>query len=114
MDKWSFISESVTAIWIDIRPVGEESDRHIVRVAPGVSHTTAIGKVPTKSKSGLYSQDEVLATNNARPGRHSGLPQSPSNKLPQSREGQFNEVVTGLLGLPGPIKPDIRAKMTGP
>jgi hypothetical protein len=40
-----------------------------------------------------------------RPGRRRALPHSPSNKPPQSREGRFDKVVTGLLGLPGPINP---------
>jgi hypothetical protein len=35
--------------------------------------------------------------------RHPGLPHSSTNKPPRSREVQFDEVVTGLLGLPGPI-----------
>jgi hypothetical protein len=29
------------------------------------------------------------------------LPHSPSNKPPHNREGRFNKVVTGLLGLSG-------------
>jgi hypothetical protein len=72
---------------IDIHPIGEEPDRHIVRVAPEVSRMTTIGKVPTKLKSGLCSWDEILAPTNAQPGHHSGLPHSPSNKPPRSREG---------------------------
>jgi hypothetical protein len=39
------------------------------------------------------------------PGHHLGLPHSPSNKPPRSREGRFNKVVIGLLGLPSPINP---------
>jgi hypothetical protein len=38
-----------------------------------------------------------------RPDRRPRLSHSPSNKPPQCREGRFNKVVTGLLGLPGPI-----------
>jgi hypothetical protein len=38
-----------------------------------------------------------------RPNRRPGLPHFPSNKPPQSREGWFDKVVTGLLGLPDPV-----------
>jgi hypothetical protein len=78
-------------------------------MAPGVSRTITVGDVPTKSKSGLCSRDEVLAPCNARPDSHSGLPHSPTNKPPRSKEGQFDKVVTGLLGLSGPIKLDMRS-----
>jgi hypothetical protein len=61
MDKRSFISESVTVIRIDIHHVGEESDQHVVCVAPWVSCTTTVCEVSTKLKSGLCSRDEVLA-----------------------------------------------------
>jgi hypothetical protein len=37
------------------------------------------------------------------PGHHPGLPHSPSNKPPQSREGRFDKAVTKLLGLLSPI-----------
>jgi hypothetical protein len=73
---------------------------------PDVSRTTIIHEVPTKSNMGLCSQDEVLAPSDVRPGCHPGLPHSPSNKPPRSREGWFNKLVTGLWGLAGPIKPD--------
>jgi hypothetical protein len=42
-----------------------------------------------------------------RPGRQPGLPHSPSNEPHWNREGQFNKVVTRLLSLLGPIKPDM-------
>jgi hypothetical protein len=103
-DKRSPISESITTTRIDIHLAGEELDRRVVRVAPRVSRTTTIGEVPTKLKSGLCSQDEVLDPSNVRPGHHSGLPHSPSNKPPWSREWKLDKVVTGLLGLPGPKK----------
>jgi hypothetical protein len=73
---------------------------------PRVSRTIIVREVPTKSKSGLCSRDEVLAPSNAWSGRHPGLSHSPSNKPPLSREGWFDKVVTGLLGLSAPIKPD--------
>jgi hypothetical protein len=132
-DKRTLISESVTTIWIGVHPVGEEPDQHVVRMTPRVSRTTTVRvtpevsrmttvcEVPTKSKSGLCSQDEVLAPSDVWPDRHPGLPHSPSNKPPRSKEVQFDEVVTGLLGLPGPINPTcgqykskltIRAKTT--
>jgi hypothetical protein len=40
-----------------------------------------------------------------QPGRHLALSHSPSNKPPRSREVRFDKVVTGLLGLLGPINP---------
>jgi hypothetical protein len=60
-DKRSLISESVASIQIGVHLVGEEPDQHIVHVAPRVSRITTIREVPTKSKSGLCSRDEVLA-----------------------------------------------------
>jgi hypothetical protein len=69
---------------------------------------TTVGEVPTKSKSGLYFRNEVFALTDARLGRHLGLPHSPSNKPPRSREEQFDKIVPGLLGLSGPIKPDMQ------
>jgi hypothetical protein len=92
---------------IDIHPAGEEPNQHIVRVALRVPRMTTIHEVPTKSKSGPCSRDEVLVPNDARLGRHPGLPHSPTNNPPQSREVQFNEVVTRLLALLGPIKLDM-------
>jgi hypothetical protein len=107
MDKRPLISESVAVTRIDIHSVGEEPEQHVIHGAPGISRTTIVHEVPTKSKSGPYSQDKVLAPSDARPGYHLGLPHSPSNKPPRSREVWFDEVVTGLLGLAGPIKPDM-------
>jgi hypothetical protein len=52
MDKWSHIFESVTVNQIDIHHAGEESDQHVVRATLGVSRTTNICEVPTKSKFG--------------------------------------------------------------
>jgi hypothetical protein len=60
-DKWSLISDSVTAIRISVHPAGKEPNQHVIRVTPGVSRTTTIREVPTKSKSGLCSWDEVWA-----------------------------------------------------
>jgi hypothetical protein len=77
-------------------------------VAIGVSHMTIVGEVPTKSKSGLCFRDEVFALTDARQDRHPRLPHSPSNKPPRSREGRFDKVVPRLLGLSGPIKPDMQ------
>jgi hypothetical protein len=87
----------------------DDCNRQVVRVAPGDSHTTTVREVPTKSNSGLCSRDEVLAPSNARPDHHSGLPHSPSNKPPRSREERFDKVVTRLLGLSGPITPDMQS-----
>jgi hypothetical protein len=53
MSKWSLISESVVMIRIDEHPTREESDRHVVRMAPRVSCMTTVHEVPTKSKLGL-------------------------------------------------------------
>jgi hypothetical protein len=61
IDKQSLISESVTVMQVDIHPVGDEPDQHVIHVTPGVSHTTTVCEVPTKLKSGLCSRDEVLA-----------------------------------------------------
>jgi hypothetical protein len=87
-DKRSLISESIVVIQIDIHPAGEEPDRHVVHMAPGVSRTTTDGEVLTKSKLGLCSWDEVLVPSDARPGHHPGLPHFPSNNhLEAGRDG---------------------------
>jgi hypothetical protein len=106
MDKRSLISESVGTTRIDIHPAGEEHDQHVVHATPRVSHTTTVHEVHTKLKSGLCSRDEVLAPSEAQPDCHPGLPYFPSNKPPRNREGWFDKVVPGLLGLLGPIKPN--------
>jgi hypothetical protein len=43
-----------------------------------------------------------------QPDRRPGLYHSPSTKPPQSREVWLDKVVTKLLGLLGPTKPDMR------
>jgi hypothetical protein len=50
-------------IRISVHCTGEEPDQHVVRVAPQVSRMTTVREVPTESKSGLCSRDEVLAHN---------------------------------------------------
>jgi hypothetical protein len=60
-NKQSLISESVIVIQVDIHPVGDEPDQHVIRMTPGVSYTTTVYEVPTKLKLGLCSRDEVLA-----------------------------------------------------
>jgi hypothetical protein len=62
IDNWSLISESVMVIRTDIHPAREEPDQHIICVAPRVSRMATVREVPTKSKSGLCSWDEILAT----------------------------------------------------
>jgi hypothetical protein len=59
--KRSLISESDAAIQIDIHHAGEEPNQHVVHVTHWVSRTTTIREVPTRSKLGPCSRDEVLA-----------------------------------------------------
>jgi hypothetical protein len=68
--KWSLISESVVVNRINKHPTEEEPDQHVVRVAPRVSRTATMRKVPTRSKSMPCSWDEVLAPSD-RPTRSS-------------------------------------------
>jgi hypothetical protein len=84
--KRSLISESVAMIRIDIHPTGEGPDQHVVRTAPRVSRTTTVRKVPTKSKSGLCSWDEVLAPSD-RPVRPSSWAASFSLQQTTSKQG---------------------------
>jgi hypothetical protein len=90
--KRPLISESVAAIQIDIHPAREEPDQHVL---------LSQNRAPA-----LWMKTWLLAI--VLPGRHPGLPHSPSNKRPRSREVWFDKVVTGLLGLLGPIKSDMR------
>jgi hypothetical protein len=78
-DKRSLISVSVTMIRIDVHPAGEEPNQHVIRVSLGVSRTTTVREVLTKSKFVPCSRDEVLAFSNTGSDRHSGLHHSPSN-----------------------------------
>jgi hypothetical protein len=48
-------------IQIGIQLAGEEPNRHVIRVAPRVSRTTTVCKVPTKLKLDPCSRDEILA-----------------------------------------------------
>jgi hypothetical protein len=68
-DKQPLISESVAVIQIGVHPAGEDPNQHVIHVTPRVSRTTTVREVPTKSKSGLCSRDEVLAPSDrlARP-----------------------------------------------
>jgi hypothetical protein len=92
-------------IQIGVHHVGEESDQYIVCVAPRVSCTTIVREVPSKLKSGLCSWDDVFAPSD-RPAQPSFwcLILPPLNHFEVGRE-RFNNVVTVLLGLPGPINP---------
>jgi hypothetical protein len=53
-DKRSLISEGVVVTRIDIHSVREEPDQHIVCATLGVSRTTIVCEVPTKSKSAYH------------------------------------------------------------
>jgi hypothetical protein len=86
---------------------GKEPDQHIVHVTSKFSRMTTICEVSTKSKLVPCSQDEVLAPNNTQLSYHpraSFLLQQTTSK----QEMWFGEAVTGLLGLPVPIKPDMQ------
>jgi hypothetical protein len=59
-------------------------------------------------KSDCCSQDEVLAPSDTWPGHHPGA--SLSFQQATSNQGvRFDKVVTGLLGLSGPTKRDVRS-----
>jgi hypothetical protein len=94
MDKQPLISESVVITRIDIHIAWEEPDQHVVHATPEVLRTTTIREVATKSKSGICSEDEVLAPSNNRLGRYPEMSHSLFNKPPQSRVGWFDKVVT--------------------
>jgi hypothetical protein len=95
-------------IRIGVHPAGEESDQHVIRVAPRVSCTTTVREVLIKPKSGLCSRDEVLALSDCPTQLSSWrLILPPPNHLEAGPE-RFDKVVTRLLGLLGPIKPNMR------
>jgi hypothetical protein len=100
MSKQTLISESVAVIRVDIHPIGKEPNntsyvwslRSHVR-QPYAKSLLSRNWPPThRMKSWL----PVIIW----PGRHPGLPHSPSTKPPQSREMRFNKVVTKLLSNP--------------
>jgi hypothetical protein len=107
--KWSLISESIAVIQSGVHPAGEEPDQHAERVVPWDSRMTIVCKVPTKLKSGPALRMKSWPLAIVQPGHHLRLPHSPSNKPPRSKEVRFDKVVTKLLGLLGPIKPDMRS-----
>jgi hypothetical protein len=80
--KQSLIYEGVAVIRIGVQPAGKEPDQYVVRMASRVSCMTTVREVPTKSKLGPCSQDEVLAPSD-RPTRSSSwAAYSPYNKPP--------------------------------
>jgi hypothetical protein len=107
--KWSLISQSVVMIRIDVHLAGEEPDQHVVRVAPWDSRTTTFRKVHTKSKSGLCYRDEIPVPSDRLAPPSSWVTSFSLHKPPRCREGWFNNVVTTLLDLQVPIKPDMRS-----
>jgi hypothetical protein len=78
-----------------------EPDQHAVHVTPGVSRTTTICKVSTKSKSVPCSRDEVLAPNDTRSNRLSSV-SFPLQQTTLKQGVRFGEVVTRLLGFKAP------------
>jgi hypothetical protein len=107
--KRSLISESIVAIQISVHHVGEEPNQHVVCMA----HMSHVRQPFTKS---LLGQNRAPAPGMKSwlpgiiwPGCHPGLPHSPSNKPPRSREVQFDKLVNKLLRLLGPIKHDMRS-----
>jgi hypothetical protein len=92
---------------IDIYPAGEELDQQAIRVTHGVSRMITICEVLTKSKSIPCSRGEVLAPSDTRSGHHPSASFSPQQTT-SKQVVRFSEVVTGLLGLLSPIKPDMR------
>jgi hypothetical protein len=85
-DKRSLISESVTAIRIDIHHAGKEHDRHIVHMTPEFSRTTTVREVSIKLNQAPTPRMKSCPLMIVWLDRHLGLPHSPSNKPPQSRE----------------------------
>jgi hypothetical protein len=90
-------------IRIDVHLAREELNQHVVRLASRVSHMTIVYEIPTKSKLGHCSRMKSWPPAIVWPSRHHGLPHSPSNRSPRSREVRFDKIVTRLLGLSGPI-----------
>jgi hypothetical protein len=82
-DKQSLISKSVAVTRIDIHPIGEEPDQHVIRVTPEVSRTT-IYEVPTKLKSPPAPRMKSWLPTIPNP-TVILVPHSPSNKPPQSK-----------------------------
>jgi hypothetical protein len=107
-DKQSLISESVAATWIDIHPTREESDNTpCVQLPESHVQQSFVKSVLRRNRPLLPGWS--LGSLWCQPSRHPGLPHSTSNKPPWSREVQFDKVIIGLLGLPGPIKPNMES-----
>jgi hypothetical protein len=92
-DKLPLITESVTATRIDIHHTWEEPDQHAIRLTPGGSQVWQPFAKSLLHQNQSPTHGEFLAL---------GFIPPPTTSL---RQGvQFVEVVTGLLGLPDPIK----------
>jgi hypothetical protein len=73
-------------IRIGVHPTREEPNQHGVRLASQVSRTTNVCEVPTKSKLGPCSQDEVLVRSDC-PARPSSWAVSFSLQQTTSKQG---------------------------
>jgi hypothetical protein len=73
-------------IRIGVHPAGEEPNQYVIRLASRFSRTTTVREVPTKSKLGPCSRDEVLAPSH-RPARPSFWVASFSLQQTTSKKG---------------------------
>jgi hypothetical protein len=85
-------------------PYRWETRQHIVRAPSPASRTITFHEVPTRSKAGPCTRDEVLVPSNSSARPSSWLPHPPSIKPPWSREVWFDKLVTKILSLSDPIK----------
>jgi hypothetical protein len=107
-NKQSLISKSVAVIRIGIHPIGVEEPDNMLYAWPLGSHIQqpSVKFLPDQNWAPAPGMKSWLSAI-IRPDRHPGLPHSPSTKPPQSRDMQFDKVVTKLLGLSDPIKPNM-------
>jgi hypothetical protein len=107
--KRSLISEGVAVIRIGVQPAGKEPDQYVVRLASRVSHMTTVRKVPTKSKLGPCSRDEVLAPSD-RPARPSSWAATFSLQQTTSKQGgMIRQSSYWSTRFTGPHKHDMRS-----
>jgi hypothetical protein len=102
MSKRPLKTESAMVSCFGVHPTGGQPDNTLY--ACPLRHHVQFHIVPTRSKVGPCTRDEVLVPSNSSARPSSWLPHPPSIKLPWSREVWFNKVVTKILGLSDPIK----------
>jgi hypothetical protein len=109
MDKRPLISKSVMVIWLNIHTAQEEPNQHDIHAASWASCLTTVCEIPTKSKSGLWSRDEVLALNDHPAQSSSGAASFFLQQTTSKQGGTVRQSSYWATRFTGARKPDMRS-----